>query len=485
VKKKIALMTWHHVNNYGTALQAFALKSVIINLGYDVDLINYRRTAILPLRRRTIMAMVKVYLHQIGSRLHKKQINNNMPSKSFEAFFNNNFTYTGLCKHRQDFNELNGIYDGFVCGSDQIWGPEWFDPHYYFDFVTDHDRLIAYAPSLAVSHIEEVDTMKEMTKYISRFRYLSVRESTGQRLVQEMTSRVDVVNSIDPVFLLTSSDWNQIASDKVDVPNRYMLIFFLKNNQAYFEAAMHYAYEMNLSPVILHCTQSEDNAYANIENPSLNDFLAYIREADYVCTDSFHVVAFAIIYNVSFKCFQKNRITERNEKNSRITDLLNKLGISSAEYQTNTVCLKIDYSGINTVLEEWKLKSNQYLFNALLNLPERQKSVIKYDCDLSDSKYCSAQIHSAYYDRLSSASQNEKKLLQKIAESGFIFEEKCYECRNNIKYANVRKPIFYEQLIMALKNKKSAKKIYHDYCLAYTFPQCIKKIFIKTLINSK
>lgn len=41
--KKIALMTWHHVNNYGTAFQALALKELITEFDCDVDIINYMR----------------------------------------------------------------------------------------------------------------------------------------------------------------------------------------------------------------------------------------------------------------------------------------------------------------------------------------------------------------------------------------------------------------------------------------------------------
>ena len=38
--KKIALMTWHHAENYGTAYQAYALKTLIEQQGYKVDLID-------------------------------------------------------------------------------------------------------------------------------------------------------------------------------------------------------------------------------------------------------------------------------------------------------------------------------------------------------------------------------------------------------------------------------------------------------------
>ena len=47
--KKIALMTWHHAENYGTAYQAYALKTLIEQQGYKVDLIDYHRLNSAPM----------------------------------------------------------------------------------------------------------------------------------------------------------------------------------------------------------------------------------------------------------------------------------------------------------------------------------------------------------------------------------------------------------------------------------------------------
>ena len=41
MNNKVAIMTWYSYNNYGTVLQAYALKKYTEMLGYNVDLINY------------------------------------------------------------------------------------------------------------------------------------------------------------------------------------------------------------------------------------------------------------------------------------------------------------------------------------------------------------------------------------------------------------------------------------------------------------
>lgn len=39
--KKVAIMTWWHYSNYGTALQVTALYHVVTKMGYKVDVIDY------------------------------------------------------------------------------------------------------------------------------------------------------------------------------------------------------------------------------------------------------------------------------------------------------------------------------------------------------------------------------------------------------------------------------------------------------------
>ena len=38
---KVAIVTWFHYHNYGTALQVTALYKTIQEMGHDVDIVNY------------------------------------------------------------------------------------------------------------------------------------------------------------------------------------------------------------------------------------------------------------------------------------------------------------------------------------------------------------------------------------------------------------------------------------------------------------
>ena len=51
-------MTWHHAENYGTAYRAYALKTLIEQPGYKMDLIDYHRLNGAPMNVPNISAIV-------------------------------------------------------------------------------------------------------------------------------------------------------------------------------------------------------------------------------------------------------------------------------------------------------------------------------------------------------------------------------------------------------------------------------------------
>ena len=40
--KKVGIITFHAAHNYGSMLQAYALQQVILNMGYQCEIINFR-----------------------------------------------------------------------------------------------------------------------------------------------------------------------------------------------------------------------------------------------------------------------------------------------------------------------------------------------------------------------------------------------------------------------------------------------------------
>ena len=85
-------------------------------------------------------------------------------NRGFIITYERYFSYSIHCEYNDDFEKINQIYDCFVCGSDQIWGPEWLDGRFYLDFVEGKERKIAYAASFGVQTINDNDIKRIIKK---------------------------------------------------------------------------------------------------------------------------------------------------------------------------------------------------------------------------------------------------------------------------------------------------------------------------------
>ena len=478
MKKKIALMTWHHVTNYGTALQAYALKHTIEKLGYSVDLIDYRRNYIAAPIKRSYLGEVKRVISEIeGFRRRPQYSPYNIPEELFSGFYNEMFTYTKTCKYNQDFDELLNEYNGFVCGSDQIWGPQWFDRRFFLDFVPEPDRRVAYAPSFGVSQIDNIETAQSMGRLIDGFLHVSSREKTGCEIIKKISQHQAPVNVVDPVLLLSEGDWSALASEEKP-KGKYSLLFFLKNKKENINIALKDASEKSYPVKICHCTQSDDTLYANIEFGTPADFLSLIQNAEYIYTDSFHVMLFSLIFRKQFRVFLKD-VGDVNGKGSRIIDLLQELGLSTliGNFEGDAI---VDYDRVTSKIVKMREQSLEYLKKALDDVPIM---ISKRASTLIDKK-CTGECPRssvAFDNRLSSVRRvREKKLFVRMLKWGFTLDNECYGCKfveNCSSLYNREKPAFYDELQDKLKDENcSASEIFNEYCGVYVFFQKIRKI---------
>lgn len=105
-------------------------------------------------------------------------------------------------------------------------------------YIDDPNKIVAYAPSIGLTHIEDPIIAKEMKSLISRFRYLSVREQQGADLIQRLCNKkAEVV--LDPTLLLSPEEWSifakQAAYDQNSLPNQYIICYFLGDYTRYME----------------------------------------------------------------------------------------------------------------------------------------------------------------------------------------------------------------------------------------------------------
>ena len=373
MKKNIALMTWYKYYNYGTALQAATLYKVIKQLGYNVDVINYT-----PKKNRNYScdkvyrSILKTVLNKLKETLNPSTIPQ-VRKHLYESFLANYITETEPCRSFSELHDLNNIYDAFVCGSDQIWSPLCYDDKYFLSFVDEPQKMIAYAPSMGSNRVDNEQLKENISKNLERFSNLSVRETDGKDFIKKLTGQVAKV-VLDPTLLLSKDNWDCFISTentKKISDKKYIICYFLGKSQKYNRYVSKLSKKTGIPYYVIPVRKNQYSEKHKIPfDIGPEEFVSLIKNASYVCTDSFHGMAFSIIYNVPFTVFKRFADNDSENQNSRIVNLLDVLELKDrliplTRKYTFDEFEKCYFEQTNCILENLRKESIKYLSLAL------------------------------------------------------------------------------------------------------------------------
>ncbi len=376
-EKNVGIITLHTGFNYGTSLQAYALKELVASMGYFPTLYWYEDSLVKgrDVRWKKLFTMLirtitrpKVLINTY--RTYKKSIVRKDIVDNKEEFFA--FTHDHLNVQKIKYGQLEADAHtdkciAYICGSDQIWNATStnVDPIFYLRFAPYHKR-ISYAPSFGKSTIAEYN-QGILKKYLTDFAHISVREDQGAIIVRELIGRhVPVV--LDPTLTMSKEFWSEKIKNRND---QYILFYFLDKPT---EAAMNKLKDITvlLNRPIKALSYKYDEFYQFKDLTYVQagpfEFVEYIANARFVCTDSFHGVAFSANMNTPFYVFGRNYGTA-TDQSSRISSLLKKLRLESRLVSENTIIssesLSLNFTESNALLTKERGYSIVYLENAL------------------------------------------------------------------------------------------------------------------------
>lgn len=357
---KIGIITFHCSYNYGSALQTYALKTLLENNSHSVNIINfiykldfeqYKLFRVRHYIKRPYKFLWDIIFY------NKNKIRKN----NFELFAEKYLNLTQKKYYNcRDIKELNSEFDIFICGSDQIWNldcTQGVEPAYFLKFANKDKLKIAYAPSLAhVKFAKNYDA--DLKKAIKDLDYISIREESTLPLIQPLTEKkVSVV--LDPTLLLDQKDYELIISREKQ-KSEYVFVYMLEYSVELVKYCNEFSSKKGIKVIYI-----ANNKFSGIKGENAfgigpDKFLKYIKEAKYIITNSFHATVFSIIFNKNFVTFTTKR------SSSRMVDLLNKLGISERIYNENfNIDKDIDYDMVQEKLIDMRKSSLEYLSKAL------------------------------------------------------------------------------------------------------------------------
>lgn len=370
--KKIGLVVVTYKDNFGSALQTYATQYVLNSLGYQTRIFDIngvhkdinRKKVLFYLSRCFEKDERKYLLDNLTSRFRKKtnasndkyaenmRIRHQMYAefnKKWLKFFSTVNSWDALSKQSEKCDHV-------IVGSDQLWRPSNIAGCYFtLEFVPDHVDKIVLSTSFGVSELPK-SIRPHAKKFLNRINSISVREETGKKLVKKLTGRnIPVV--CDPTMLLDAEQWKVIQKEKPFIEGEYILVYLMGDNPKHREFVKRLKELTGYKIVgLLHggTYLPMDENFADIEpyDVGSSEFINLIRNAKYMCTDSFHGTVFSILNRTKFFSFRRFEDTSEFSTNDRLHTLLSWTGLSErmlygSENVNDCVSMEIDYDAVH------------------------------------------------------------------------------------------------------------------------------------------
>lgn len=362
---KVAIITLHAINNYGSVLQTLATEKIFQKLGCEVVTINFiRETARLDSFWKIIRSRSTTPKMKIKMLISHYFFRNKKRPQVLESFRHSQLHLTEKT-YLSDYDLENQIpvADIYCTGSDQTWNtvcqgdvPKAFFLH----FVPKGKKKISFSASFGITELPNSDK-NEVRKLLSSYDAISVRESSGLKILNDLGLCGTLV--VDPTLTIEPEFWNDFAAPRF-IKEDYLLAYQLNRNPQFSKYMLDFAKYHNIK--IIQVRSRKDTFLKNgicLTAPTPQEWLSLIKHAKYVLTDSFHATAFSTIFHRDFMIIPPERFS------TRISDFLSLIKLNNrivTDFNDYSYCnVPIDFTDIDKILETERNNSLAFLQDAI------------------------------------------------------------------------------------------------------------------------
>ncbi len=335
---KIGIVTIYKCYNYGSFYQAYGLQRYLEDLGHEVSFI--------PIDS----------LYNKKYRL-RKQFDRNIKRDIFSLKL--------LLSYLKDWKMFNIAksnkkdYDLVIIGSDEIWNIEnktFVPANEYYGLSLSTENVISYASCVGRSTIDSFKYYPQFLEGIKKIRAVSARDDATEKLVSQVTGNQNVQRVIDPSFLFDFRKIEKKCSEK-----EYILVYTYDGSWGFSEdkikATKEFAKKRGLSLISVGFRNTWCDKWIAA---SPREFLGYLKNANYVITDTFHGTALSIQYQKQFVSMGKGK--------AKVESLLSEFSLCDRVFDENRSIEditknNIDYEKVNLIIEDKKNQSKIFLQN--------------------------------------------------------------------------------------------------------------------------
>jgi len=373
---KIGIMSMQRIVNCGSFLQAYGLKRIIENLGYEVVFVDYKVEKPLcsckldkkkiikkKFENRVLSICMKLeHLMFWTPRSIKRTIKEN---NNYIKFANKNLNLTKRKSYRVSVDTL-------VIGSDEVFNCTQLNPNVGYSLElfgknANTHNVCTYAASFGnttIKKIEKYGKTQEIADLLNKMSTISVRDENSYDVVKALTGKEPTVN-LDPVLIY---EFENEVPDIVNLKD-YIIVYAYRNriNETEQKLIKEFAKIENKKIVCIGGYQAFADYYVNC---TPFEVLDYFRKADYIFTDTFHGTIMSIINHKKFVTFVRDSVGESYGNSEKLTDLLSRLGLKNRIVNdtidiVSVIKSDIDYQTVDGIIRDERLKTVSYLESAL------------------------------------------------------------------------------------------------------------------------
>lgn len=498
MNKKIGIMTFYNAQNYGAALQAFALQTTIENAGYKAEHVRFTDKLYSTPHLSTAKKIMAVYKLANGHiyRYLKTRKFNQLTTKMFVDFRNNMLNTSREAYYSvKDLSEANVIYDCFVCGSDMIWSDIGQDRDAYFLSFADESKRVSYAPSITGTNNYNSEQKKYVKERLEGIKYLSAREQSGVEFIKAITGR-DAFWAVDPTLLLNKEEWKSALNLNDNyTEKKYLLVYMFQGSKNVNDQIHDFAKRHDLEIVYIPMTISEnfDNFKNGIESSyGPSEFVDMFMNASFVVTNSFHGLLFSLICNTPFALIHRGEKNEWKDHEERMNSILGLVGLSNHYLYENEEftdeLLNIDYDAVNSVIQEQRAQSKQYLYNSIQEATSEKSNYsvpLKTVGEMEDKKCtgCGACMHTCPVNAISMEKNTEGFKYPKVSREKCILCGRCVNICPSLKSYPEKNPLSIRCVVSNESGQKNSASGGAFYSIAKYYLSVLNGVVVGAAFN--
>lgn len=365
---KVCILSMQQIDNIGSLLQSYALKTTIAKLGNEVEFIDIKKRD----EDYRLLGNYKQEYHEerekdglLGkiSKIDRYTINRlKIKRKSVEQ----GLVFDEFRKEYLNIDKKSRHYDLCVIGSDEVFNclnsGAWGFTSQLFGNVAEANKVITYAASCGSTKYEELPekVAEKIRKTFENVLAFSVRDENTHKFVGKLTDK-SINDNLDPV-LIYNFDYEVEQAALPKMPKHYCAVYSYYNRihtAEEIDAIKGFCKKYQLTPIAIGAPQFWIKDYI-VCSPF--QCLKIFKKSDFVITDTFHGTIFASKYADKFA------VLARASNKNKLLDLVGKIEMKE-HMMSNLSELEEKYNLLNnkekfdSIIKEETQRTVQYLKN--------------------------------------------------------------------------------------------------------------------------